>query len=245
MSRRQDWGEERKRRGCQDSPSLGWCRAACGKVSKRLSGMASCFGQGSQWRTLDLPHLFLTIQWLKWHKMFGFRETSPTKQWVRKLKFLKCSSVIHITGIMEEHIWEDLKCLGSVCFLISDQTGISRLPCHRIIFKMGLHTWRFLSIYLKFKQKGLLSHGVLCWVAQDWDVCTSSKTASDIIAAQFVAQVEKALQLQGQGSCQQRGFGCKVFTGSALKWEWLGKCSSTIRKWDFCYVFRRQEKIRA
>lgn len=49
-----------------------------------------------------------------------------------------------------------------------------------------------------------------------WAVCTSSKTANDIIAAQFAAQVEKAHQLQGEGSCKQKGVACKVFTGSAL-----------------------------
>lgn len=38
-----------------------------------------------------------------------------------------------------------------------------------------------------------------------WDVSTSSKAANDIIAAQFAAQVEKARQLQGEGSCQQKG----------------------------------------
>lgn len=82
-------------------------------------------------------NLFWTIQLLKWQQMFGFRETSLAKQWMRKGKFLKCSSVTHITGIMEEHVWEHSKCLGSVCFLISAQMGISRFPCYRVIFKMG------------------------------------------------------------------------------------------------------------
>lgn len=81
---------------------------------------------------------------------------------------------------------------------------------------MGLHTWRFLSIYFKFRQKGF-SHIVSCWVAKDLDVCTSSKTVNDIIALQFAAQVEKAHRLQGEGSCQHKGAGCKVFTASALK----------------------------
>jgi len=85
-----------------------------------------------------------------------------------------------------------------------------------LFFKWGYTHGSFFPFILNLNRKDFPVEYCV-GLQKTWDVCASLKTGKGIIAAQFAAQVEKAHQLQGEGSCQQKGVGCKVFTCSALK----------------------------
>lgn len=69
---------------------------------------------------------------------------------------------------------------------------------------MGFYTWG--------------GFAVACVGLQEpWDVRTSPEAVSDESVMRFAAQVKKAHELQGEGSCQKKGVGCEVITNSALE----------------------------